>query len=266
MRRGRFVGRSNPFFHRLVTKNLPRAGNMNSASANLRSSRAVRVGAFSFGAGAPKSAMAQGLKGAVREKRLVPARAQKFGSRFFLAQVAVCALVITVLLPMEQVVLAGIFFWGILALLLAKAALMKRTEEMLCLLIAFAPFINLLRSLAFYNVVGVLFGGTLAWHFLVCAPRTWRQTVARYPLLKAIFAYITIYYSLSFFNTREYSANLRLFELAFTVVAIVVLGRDRAKLGTALMGTVICAWAVGLAMLSHMRSDSVVRLGMTEIA
>ncbi len=187
-----------------------------------------------------------------------------FKPRIFLTLVIICAVLVASLLGMGKVLWAGICFWLVLGLMLARVALSGRSEEILCLLIAMAPFINLLRAFAFYNVVGVLFGGALAYHFFR-APEACRTVLRKYPLLKGIFIYVTLYYLVSLFNTHEYAVNLRLFELAFAALAVVMIGRDRALLGTALVGTILCAWAVGISMLSHVHSDTVARLGIIVI-
>lgn len=191
-------------------------------------------------------------------RKITPAHAS---GRFYLWVVAVCATAIAVLLQMEKVAMAGAFFWGVLGLMLFYSGLLGKSEEMVCHLVAFAPFINLLRGLAFYNVVGVLFGGVLTWHFLQRMP-TLPALFRKLPLLWPVLGYVVVYYGLSLFNTRDYAVNIRLFELAFALVAIAAIARDRAVLARALKANLICAWAVGLALLSHI-AEYAGRLGVT---
>jgi O-antigen ligase len=187
---------------------------------------------------------------------------QRFSLPWFLFRVILCALPAAGLLGLGHASLAGYYFWAALVAVLFTAVLRGRQDEVLALLIALAPFLNLLRAFAFYNVIIVLFGG--AWlGYYMRASGIIRSTYKKVPLIKGIFVYVVLYYGLSFFNTRDYSVNLRLFELAFTISFILILSRNPALLGAALTGMIISAWGVGISMLPHLASGA--RLGVISL-
>src|SRR4051794_26879409 len=88
-------------------------------------------------------------------------RVQRFSLSWFLLRMLFCVLPTALLLGRGHANLAGYYFWGTFGLLLLTAGMRGRRDEVLALLIALAPFINLMRAFAFYNVILVLFGG--AW-------------------------------------------------------------------------------------------------------
>ena len=176
-----------------------------------------------------------------------------------LLQVGLCAVVVILLLLTGKLGTYGRCFWALLGLMVLRLAVLRRPEELLCLLLATAPFTNLLRDGAFYNVILVLFGGALVLFYLR-QPAVVKEILARAPLAQALVAFASFYYVFSLVLTGNYTANLRLFELAGAVVSVLLIGRNRRLLGTALLGMTIAAATVGLGMLPH--NDSVGRLGM----
>ena len=206
---------------------------------------------------------------ALRENE--PARAREFrpglaSSRAgpFLAQAMICAVLTGMLVAAASIRWAALAFWLMLGVLLLRSTFMRRTKEVLALLIALAPFVSLLRSFALYNIVIMLFGGGLFLHFFH-SPGIRHQILRGCPWLKGMFLYVTLYYLLSLVDTHDYAINLRLFELALSVLALIALGRDPALLGAALLGMIFCACAVGATMLAHLHSNSVTRLGIIVI-
>jgi O-antigen ligase len=191
-----------------------------------------------------------------------PRRVYRFTLTSYLFQVLLCAVPAAGLLASGRASLAGYYFWGMFGLVLLITALRGRCDEMLALLISLAPFINLLRSFAFYNVIVTLFGGAGLYYF-VLSSGTCARACKRFPLLVGMFVCIAIYYALSVFNTAEYFANLRLFELVFTIFFVLLLSRTPALLGAALIGLIVCAWGVGISMLPHLGSGS--RLGIISL-
>ena len=177
-------------------------------------------------------------------------------------QIVLCSALVAGLLGAGKLAWSGRCFWIVFGLVLVRLIVMRQPAELLCLLIGTAPLSNLLRETAFYNVVVVLFGAGLMFYFFH-APGTVRTVMRRAPLAIALLVYATIYYSLSLWFTGSYSTNLRLFDLGFAVVALLLMGRNRRLLGTALLGMMIASCAVGLGMLPY--NDTVGRLGMVRI-
>lgn len=186
----------------------------------------------------------------------------RFRTSLFLGQILFCILPAAVLLATGRGVLAGYYFWAALGMLLCRGFLRGRRDEILCLLIAAAPFINLLRGFAFYNIIIALLGSGLL-HYAILAPGTILTTFKKAPLLLVLLFYVTTYYTLSLVHTRAYEVNLRLFELAFTITYVLILTRHPLLLGAALTGLIVSAWFVGLSMLPHVGGGA--RLGVIEL-
>jgi O-antigen ligase len=184
-----------------------------------------------------------------------------FSPGLFLAQVLVGALPAAGLFAIGRASLAGYYFFAMLGFLLLRLAFLGRRDEMLCLILAAGPFLNLLRGFIFYNVVIALFVLGLLY-FVSLSSGTLRDTLKKVPLVWTLALSVTVFYSISFINTRNYSINVRLFELVFAVIYVLVIGRNPVLLGAALLGNLVSACAVGFAMLPNMVSGG--RLGMVE--
>ncbi len=182
----------------------------------------------------------------------------RFNLGIFLLQVLLCALPAAGLLAVGRASLAGHYFFAMLGLVLLRLALVGRRDEILCVILAVGPFINLLRSFAFYNVIIGVFALGLFYYFALSSG-TVRDTLKKFPLVWALGIAVTIFYVISFVNTHEYSVNLRLFELVFAVVYVLVIGRNPVLLGATLLGLILCAGSLGLAMLPHLQGG---RLGI----
>jgi O-antigen ligase len=185
----------------------------------------------------------------------------KFSATLFLTQVLICVLPPAVLFAAGKVALAGYTFFALLGILLLRLAFAGRRDELLCLILAAGPFMNLLRGFAFYNVVIAVFVLGLFYYFAVSSG-TVRDTLKKVPLVWSLTFFITVFYLLSLINTHNYAINVRLFELVFSVICVLVIGRIPALLAAALLGNLLSACSVGMAMLPNMVSGG--RLGMIE--
>jgi O-antigen ligase len=189
----------------------------------------------------------------------VAAAAQRRWQRGLLLQVLLCAVPPAALIALGQVQLAAYTFWPMLGLLGARLVVLGRAQELLCLLVATTPFINLLRGLVLYNIIVVSFAGALLFAYWR-APATVKTILRRTPLAVGLLVFFSVYYLISFGLTQAYDKNLRLLELVFGALAIVLVGRNRVTFSGALLGLLLSSWAVGLGMLPHNESSG--RLGM----
>jgi O-antigen ligase len=180
--------------------------------------------------------------------------------RRVLTHVVICAAPASFFLLRESADIAGWIFWGLLGLVGLRLVLLGRQDELLCVLVGVAPFANLLRRFAFYNVVAVLYTAAVVW-YAFRSPRTARDTLARYRLAKPFLLFLAGYYVLSLSLTLQYDINLRVFDLASAVLIILVVGRRRDLLAASLMALVLSAAAIGAVMLPHILDGSVERLG-----
>ena len=156
-----------------------------------------------------------------------PVYVYRFSIWSFLAQVLFCAIPPTVLIGLGRAELAGKAFWLLLGMVVGRGLLMGRRDELLCLAISTAPFLSLLRSYVFYNVIIAVFVLVIVFYALSGSARI-TQTIRQFPLFIGVIAWVVIYYGLSFYNTRDYSVNLRLFEFAFTIFTVLLLSRRKA--------------------------------------
>ena len=187
----------------------------------------------------------------------------RFSPSFLLLQILFCTIPSAALLAVSQAHLGGLYFWMMFSLILVRAGLMGRRDELVCLLLGAAPFMSLFRSYAFYNVVLAVFIGVLGYYFF-SAPSLCQQTVRRFPFWKGVLIWSCVYYALSLFNTHDYSVNLRLFELTFAIISLLLLARNAQLMGAMLVAMVVSACLVGVAMLPHVGRSSQ-RLGIIEI-
>jgi O-antigen ligase len=121
---------------------------------------------------------------------------------------------------------------------------------------------NLLRDFATYNIVVPLLAVGLLYYHLGSTGMV-PAVVRRYRLAVGLFVYVSLYYVLSLLFTHDYAANFRMFEVVFVAGAILVLGRSRGLLRVALQGSLVCGWAVGIAMASYIETSD--RLGQITV-
>src|SRR5437773_1951757 len=77
--------------------------------------------------------------------------------RQILAQVLFCAFPTAILLALGRAEWGGRVFWILFSLVFARLLFVGRTDELLCVLLALAPFLNLLRQFVIYNIVAAVF-------------------------------------------------------------------------------------------------------------
>lgn len=182
-------------------------------------------------------------------------------TRAVLVQTLLIAIPAAILLMAGRAILAGTVFWSIFGLSTLRLLMLRRSEELTTLIVALTPFFNLLREFAFFNVV-VFVLGTSLFFLRSRSPRAMSEALRRFRLLKFLIAFVAAQYGVSVYLTGNYFSNLRGFELVFAAFAIVMIARDRSRLATALAGTTISAIAIGAAMLPHIDTMSVQRLGI----
>lgn len=176
-------------------------------------------------------------------------------------QVLLCAIPVGGLLAVGMARLAGLAYWGLFTLLWLRLAILGRHRELMALLIALIPFTNLLRSFApFFTIIVVLLS-VAAGYYNMLSPGTIWQVLQRYRMVMWMFVFVIVYYIWSLLLTGKYEVTIRIFELAFSVLLILILGRSREMLGPAIAGVLISACIVGLAMLPHIGTVAGERLG-----
>ncbi|HEY7863438.1 MAG TPA: hypothetical protein VIE39_07255, partial [Thermoanaerobaculia bacterium] len=175
-----------------------------------------------------------------------------------------CVLPAAALLAAGRPELAGYVFWGSFGLVAAALVVLRRSDEFAALAIALAPAVNLLRDLAFYNVVvavgavAVLLAATIRKEELAARLREIRGV-----RILAIFA--AFYYVLSFLFTQDYSVNLRIFELVSGIVLILFLTRRQGLLAPTLLALALSSAAIALVLTPYLQEDAVERLGQIRV-
>ncbi len=175
--------------------------------------------------------------------------------------VLLCAVPTTGLLALGHATLAASVFWGLFALLAVVLVLAGKPETLLAFALGVIPFMNLLRgmSFAFYNITIIVLALVIGFHAVLARDdigQVWRRSRP----LRWLALLVAGYYVASLFNTRDYSRNLRMFELLLVVVGVLLVGRNRALLASALRGLIIAACAVGVGLLPH--NEGIGRLGI----
>lgn len=181
--------------------------------------------------------------------------------RRVIVQVLICAIPVSVLLALGRASMAGYVLWGIFAIMAFRLMLIGSGAEFLSLFVALSPLLNLLREFAFtYQIIAVVtFLGLL--YYTSRAPADVWGILRHYPLVTPLMVFVLLYYVASLIFTERYDVNLRMFDFAFMVVVVVIIGRSRRMLAAMLLGLMISAWAVGIAMLQHIDADVGSRLG-----
>ena len=194
-------------------------------------------------------------------RRFRPDSGRRRFARQVILQTLVAALPATLFLAAGRATEAAAAFWGVLGLLLLRLMVLRRPDQLLCLLLAVTPFVNLLRGYVFYNVVIALFGSCLLYRF-VLAPRAIASRLRHERVDLFLAAYLTGYYIASLVVTAHYNANLRVFELLFAVEIVLLIGRDASMLMSSLWGLFVSTIAVCLALLPHLQDTAQGRLGI----
>lgn len=184
-------------------------------------------------------------------------------SRRVLIQVLVCIVPTSIGLALARPVLAGYLFFGTFVVLATRLVMLRRPEELLSLAIAVAPFMNFLRGFFFYHFPVVFFAAALVYYRAMRPSAA--QTISRLRPLRWVFLWTTAYYAVSLLNTRDYTTNLRGFELALGCAAVVIIARSPVSLIATLRGLLLSTLAVGAVLTSYLEEDAVDRLGMVVI-
>ena len=175
-----------------------------------------------------------------------------------LSEIAMCVVPSLAAVAAGKPDVGAILYYAALLCILLQHAMLRDPLRFLSLLVGTIPAMMIFRDHFYYNSPQVLFATGLVLLF-----ETKRQSATLLwhdPLVKAIIVAMTVYWLLAFAITRNYAANLRALELAFSVAAICVLGRRRPLLCTALLGIAVNILLQGLALLRF--GD---RLGMAEM-
>lgn len=147
--------------------------------------------------------------------------------------------------PYEAGKIFWLAFWGVLAVL----AVLGKGNEMLTLLLALGPLVNLLRQFATYNIIVVMYAALLG--YCVLTDSGCLRRLRSYPQPWILTGCVALFWLASFYRTRDYAVNLRLFELAFSVTGVLVISRYPKAVGAMLLGLVVTSLGMGMAMLPH---------------
>jgi O-antigen ligase len=193
--------------------------------------------------------------------RVTAASIRRFRIRF-VVQVLLCVVPSAILLGAGQVTLGGVVLWVIFGVLFLRLLILGKPAELLCLLIALSPMLNLMKEFAFTYQIITAISVVAVVHYAVRAPLDFRSVLKSSSLTVFILGFAIIYYVVSLLLTGAYEVNLRYFDLVFMVLAVLIVGRSKELLSASFFGLVISAWAVGIAMLQHIDSSYGSRLGI----
>ena len=178
-----------------------------------------------------------------------------------LCQIALIDLVSGGLVALGQLRLAALCMWILLGIALLRLVVLRRHGEVACLLIGAAPIINLLRSVALYTGVPLLYLaglGYVAWSQPVRTRQLFRQ-----PTLPAVLLVLSVlYYILTVITTFDLRENIRVFELACSAVLICYLTSRKDLLSSALAGLLLSALVLGVSAFPHLHTMADERLGV----
>jgi len=183
--------------------------------------------------------------------------------RLLLLQVLLCVVPTVLLFIFVGPRLGAMCFWGLLGAMSLGLALFGRSGDLLRLLIGVAPWISLTRDFTFYNLPTVLFVGALCYHSLL-RPGEVASVLRRLPYAWALLVVPPLLYGASLFMTRYYASNLRILEFAGVLLTVVVIGSHHRRLQAPLLGLLVSAVGVGLAMFKY-SAATIGRLGMATL-
>jgi ribosomal protein S18 acetylase RimI-like enzyme/O-antigen ligase len=176
--------------------------------------------------------------------------------RIALAQMGICALPAMTFLTFGQRTWGGRWVYLVLLAMFGYCALRRQHARLGAVTVGVIPVLMLLRSDFYYSLPIPLLAATIVFWFLVM-PRDVMDLWANVHI-KLILILSTSYWLISFWLTGDYSVNLRVLELAFSVCAIFLLANSPRHLFTALVGIGFSALAICIALMPY--GD---RLGMT---
>lgn len=204
---------------------------------------------------------------AVPDRKTVAASGRATAASFrrrVLVGTAVALLPAAAILATGRVRLAGMVFWALFALVVLVFLLRRGAEELAALALALAPPINLLRDLAFYNVVVAAGVGALLFVALVHGRELGAHLRGNGPA-RALLLVGSVYYAASLLFTGDYSINLRVFELiAASLLTLFLAGRP-GRLPAALFALVLSGAVTAAVMIPLLHEDSAERLGQIRV-
>jgi O-antigen ligase len=180
--------------------------------------------------------------------------------RNILRQTLLCSIPVTLLLAFGRVTLAGACFWALFPLMLVRLVFLRRPDEFVCLVIALAPWVNLLRDFLFYSSVIVLYAFS-AIYYNQCYNGRVRRVLGDSPETLAVLIYVSLYYLLSVLNTGSYESNIKMLQLPLSMMLFLSIGGSRTLVASALVGVAVSSIGFGLGMLPLLETGGG-RLGM----
>jgi O-antigen ligase len=209
-------------------------------------------------AAAPPSAMASPRT--VSSRRSLPGAFR----RRILVATAIALLPAAGILATGRVRLAGLVFWGSFAVVVGALLIRRGAEELAALALALAPPINLLRDLAFYNVVVAVGAGALAYVAFLHKREMAAHLRGNGPA-RALLIVGTFYYALSLLFTGDYSVNIRVFELIAAALLTLFLTGRQGRLPAALLALVGSSAVTAAVMIPLLRAETAERLGQIRV-
>ena len=174
-----------------------------------------------------------------------------------LVQIAAGVLPATGLVAIGRPAAGGIWIFAVTLALLAWQVVRQDRLAFAVIAVGSIPVLMLLRNFFYFSSVTAILAAGLALWLLASAGEFQELWSGPLPLFLALAG---LYWWTSFAWTGDYSANLRVLELAFSAANVFLLGRYRSFLATALLGIGLSVTAVGLGLLPYGR-----RLGMARI-
>ena len=175
-----------------------------------------------------------------------------------LAQLLVAVLPAMAAVGFGEPQLGGQWYFGAMGVFLAWHLITRNRVRFVCLFTGSIPAAMILRTYFYFNSVNIiLLAGLLLWFAFGWDEfrRIWRNRA-----FTGFFVACVLYWWISYLRMETYTANFRTLELALTAASIVLLGRYRSYLATALVGIGLSTLAVAAGLSPY--GD---RLGMAEI-
>ena len=166
-----------------------------------------------------------------------------------IAQLCICAVPALAILGLGHPVWGARYVTSTLALFLAYHAIHGHRHEFLALTVGALPALVFLRGLFFYSgltfflTVGIFLWASIASDEVrfIWQDATWR----------ALLFLLVLYWWLSFVNTHDYTANMRIIELLLSSTAVYLLSSNRSSLATALFGFAIVGSVLAISLLPY---------------
>jgi len=172
-----------------------------------------------------------------------------------LFHVALCIVPTMALLGIGAYTAAAYTLFGLFGVFFSYALAQRNPRQATALMLGCLPGMMFLRDSFYYSSVEVLLTVTvLSWQVLDKAEF---DRIFLDPIVKSLVWFAVVYWSLSYLLTRDYSANLRIFELVFAAISFRLLAKHRQYAAAALWGVALAGFALGITL-----SGQGERLGM----